>query len=268
MRIHHLDCGTMCPLAGRLTGGDSWLRPGRMICRVLLVETEHDGLVLVDTGFGLGDTRDRRAIPLAFRALTRPVLDPAQTAFEQVRARGLSTGDVRHVVITHLDLDHAGGLADFPGATVHLHRHEQQAAMRRATAKERGRYVARQWAHGPRWATYEAEGDRWLELPAVRALDGMRAEIALVPLHGHTRGHSGVAVKDGDGWLLHAGDALFHHGELTGEPVPLGLRAIATIDEVDRAARRAAVAALRSLALRPEVTIVCSHDPTMPPATS
>jgi glyoxylase-like metal-dependent hydrolase (beta-lactamase superfamily II) len=35
-----------------------------------------------------------------------------------------------------------------------------------------------------------------------------------VPLAGHTRGHAGVAVRTGDRWLPHAGDAYFSHTQL------------------------------------------------------
>ncbi len=33
---------------------------------------------------------------------------------------GYSINDVRHIILTHLDLDHAGGLHDFPNAAVHV----------------------------------------------------------------------------------------------------------------------------------------------------
>ena len=39
-------------------------------------------------------------------------LDPAETAVQQVKALGYSPSDVRHVLLTHLDRDHAGPEAD------------------------------------------------------------------------------------------------------------------------------------------------------------
>ncbi|WP_274918587.1 hypothetical protein [Streptomyces sp. WZ-12] len=57
-------------------------------------------------------------------------------------------------------------------------------------------------------------GEPWYGFDAVRELDGLPPGILLVPLAGHTRGHAGVAVDTGRGWLLHAGDAYFHPGEL------------------------------------------------------
>lgn len=258
MKVHHLDCGTMAPAFSKWTIGAA-----AMVDHVLAIETDRDGVILVDTGFGTRDCEDPTRLPAAFRALSRPRLDLAQTARVQLAALGFTPADVRHVVITHLDLDHAGGLSDFPTAAVHLHRPEYLAAMTPTGINETARYVRPQYEHGPRWVTYEAGGDVWMDLPAVRQLTGVTAELALVPLPGHSRGHSGVAVRDGDRWLLHAGDAIFHRHELTGAAVPIGLRAIARLDEHDPAARRATVSALRTLAARPDVTIVCSHDPVM-----
>ena len=35
---------------------------------------------------------------------------------------GFRREDVRHILVTHLDFDHAGGLPDFPDAVVHVQR--------------------------------------------------------------------------------------------------------------------------------------------------
>lgn len=163
MRIHHLNCGTMQPVGGRLINGNRLpFRTARMICHCLLIETDQ-GLVLVDTGVGLCDIASPgQSLGREFLFLTRPRLDPAETAVRQVTGLGYAVDDVRHIVLTHLDLDHAGGLPDFPKAKVHLHATEHQAAMRAATRAERLRYRAGQWAHGPDWVTYNtSSGDHW-----------------------------------------------------------------------------------------------------------
>ena len=262
-RVHHLDAGTMCPAPGRLVGGGAWLGRGRMVCHCLVVETARDGLIVVDTGFGTRECEAPSLLPRAFRALTAPRLDVEQCVVRQLAGLGFGADDVRHVIVTHLDVDHAGGLPDFPRATVHLHRRELDAATARATVKERSRYLPHQWAHGPRWAAYQEDGDTWLGLPAVRKLDGVDADVALVPLHGHTRGHSAVVVAGGDGWLLHAGDAYFHHRELErAEDGPLGLRLFQAAVQMDGRARVASADALRRLhAEHPEVTLMSAHDP-------
>jgi glyoxylase-like metal-dependent hydrolase (beta-lactamase superfamily II) len=260
--IHHLNCGTMCPRGARLlTGEGGLLASARLVCHCLLIEGA-EGLVLIDTGFGLDDTRNPRQLGIPFTAITRPRADSAETAISQIRGLGLSPGDVRHVVTTHLDLDHAGGLPDFPDAEVHLLGPELDAAMHPGW-RERTRYIAAHWTHGPRWVRHDVGGDEWLGFDSVRILPGSDAEIALIPLPGHTVGHTGVAVKQADGWLLHCGDAYFYYGEVQTPPhCPAGLRAFQTLNQVDGAARRQNQERLRELAQRhgEEVELICSHD--------
>jgi hypothetical protein len=55
-KIHHLDCGTMCPFGGGLVSGEGIFSSAKMVAHCLLVEREN-GLLLVDTGFGLDDVR-------------------------------------------------------------------------------------------------------------------------------------------------------------------------------------------------------------------
>jgi glyoxylase-like metal-dependent hydrolase (beta-lactamase superfamily II) len=261
--IHHLNCATMCPVAGRFLGEDvRFGARGTWIAHCLLVETERDGLALVDTGFGTLDCDRKTGLPLAFHRLAGPALSHAETAIAQVAALGYQAADVRHLVVTHLDLDHAGGLPDFPAARVHLHAREHAAAMTRGTFKERERYIRAHWAHGPRWEVYCEDGDTWRGLPAITRLRGLDADIALLPMHGHTRGHSAVLVRAGERWLVHAGDAYFHHGSVDGTgSTPLGHRLFERASEMDPAGRRASLAALRELrASYGDVDVFCAHD--------
>ncbi len=261
--IHHLNCGTMCPHGARLLSGrGGLLASARLVCHCLLIEGA-DGLVLIDTGFGNDDVRRPRRLGVLFNAAVRPRLELAETAHSQIVARGFDPRDVRQIVTTHLDLDHSGGLPDFPEAEVHLLAREHAAAMSPGW-RERQRYVASHWAHVPKWVEHETGGEEWFGFQSVRILPGSDAEILLIPLAGHTLGHTGVAIRDGDRWLLHCGDAYFHHGEVQTPPsCPPGLRVFQALNEVDGAARRENQERLRELAHRhgDEVELICSHDP-------
>ena len=187
-----------------------------------------------------------------------------------VERLGFGRRDVRHIVLTHLDRDHAGGLADFPAATVHVADAEFQAAMTRTGRRARMRYQPSQWQHGPTWARHPTGGERWLGFDGVSQMRGLPPEILLVPLRGHTSGHAGVAIATDGGWLLHAGDAFYHASELdSAQPRRRpGLAVTQWLIEADRGAGRSNRERLRALARRAggEVTILCSHDPATFPA--
>ncbi|MBI4953814.1 MAG: MBL fold metallo-hydrolase [Myxococcales bacterium] len=267
--VHHLNCGTMRPPSARLVhGAGSLFGPARMVCHCLLVEAP-DGLVLVDTGLGCADIADPHArLGGFFLSVVRPVLDGEETALAHVERLGFAARDVRHIVLTHLDLDHAGGLADFPDAEVHVFAAEHAAASAPRTLNERQRYRPAQWSHGARFTLHQASGERWQGFESVRAV--VEPSVLIVPVEGHTRGHAAVALETPDGWLLHCGDAYFHHDELRTPPrCPAGLRLFQSALAVDDGARVRNQARLRALACGPSgralgrerVTLFSAHDP-------
>ena len=260
-RIHHLNCATMCPFGKRLVNGEGgFFENARIVCHVLLIEGA-DGLTLVDTGLGSGDIEKPRQLAIPLRLALRPRLEQSETAAAQVRALGFDPADVRHIVVTHLDFDHAGGLPDFPEAQVHVFGREQEAATK-PKLLERSRYIPNHTKHGPKWVTYTVEGDEWLGFESVRVLPG-DPEVLMIPLPGHTRGHSGVAVRRGDGWLLHCGDAFFDRHEVETPPsCAPALRVFRTLTEVNRRLRVQNLERLRELARSHagEVELINAHD--------
>lgn len=265
MRIHHLDCVSMCPLGGALIDGRSRSIRGRLVCHCLLLETT-SGLVLVDTGFGLRDvTHPTERLSRFFLFLDKPDLRVEMTAIRQIQRLGFDPRDVRHIVLTHLDFDHAGGLDDFPEATVHLLAIERDAALARPTPLDRARFRPQQWSGRGHWRGYRAgDGEPWFGFECVRGLEGLPPEILLVPLPGHTFGHAGVAVRGSEGWLLHAGDAYFYYAEMDLERprCTIGLRLYQRMMEKDREARLSNQRRLRELRRShgAAVQIFCAHD--------
>ena len=269
MRIHHLNCGTDCPLGGALFDGRSKGPLGHLVCHCWLIET-NAGLVLVDTGYGLRDIDHphrgpQPRITKAMRTMLNIRLREEETAVRQIEALGFRPADVRHIVLTHLDFDHAGGLEDFPGATVHVMDAEFSAATGpRNGFVPRNCYRPSQFDEVRAWKRYSGQGESWMGFPAVRELEGLPPEVLLVPLPGHTWGHAGVAIDTGSGWMLHAGDAYFYRKEVrqAKRQCTPGLRGYQNMMEVDRAARLSNQARLRKLSLERagEVRMVCAHD--------
>lgn len=265
-RVHHLNCATMCPVGGPLMYGRRSKELHCLVCHCFLVETPAHGLVLVDTGLGLRDGREPRPrLSPFFLNLDRVKLLEQETALRHVERLGFKARDVRHIVLTHLDFDHAGGIEDFPEARIHVLRAELEAARHEPQGFiTRNRYRPMQWDEGVRWHTYEADGEPWFGFRGVRDLQGLPPEILLVPLVGHAWGHCGVAVRTRGGWLLNAGDAYFNQAEMDpADPsCPPGLRAYQRMREVDRPARLHNQERLRELVRTHggEVRVVSGHD--------
>lgn len=246
-----------------MNGDGSLFERGTMVAHCLLVETDAHGLVLVDTGIGTEDVRDPKRLGPWFAPLMnlgKP--DAKMPALPQLEAMGFKRDDVRHLVLTHLDVDHAGGLPDFPQAAVHVHVNEKSAALDRKTLHEKMRYRPAHLAHGPAWATYDATGEPWKGLPAVRALAGLPPEILAIPMPGHTRGHAAIAVNVGARWLVHGGDAYFHRSILDDAkgPMPWGLRTFENYIAMDGKKVRENHARLRELSKEKDVTVFSAHD--------
>jgi glyoxylase-like metal-dependent hydrolase (beta-lactamase superfamily II) len=245
--IHHINCGSL------------QVPPNpKAICHCMLLEHQ-DGLALVDTGIGLLDVQQ----PL--ERIGQPLIDMAgfrfheeDTAVRQVEKLGFRTTDVTHVVLTHCDPDHAGGLADFPHADVHV-AEEEHASVRRGHF----RYVPLQFAHGPVWKMYPPTLiRRWFGLEARPVALGFGSEVLLVPLFGHTLGHCGVALRQGDRWVLHVGDAYYLRVELTTDDHPVSMLAAQRAD--DNVQWKASLEHVRRLARdhRDEIDLFGYHDPT------
>ena len=216
-KIHHINCGTL-------------LVPNfpTVVCHCLLLE-DSSGLALVDTGIGLLDVQS------PVERLGQQLIDMAgfqfhedDTAVRRIEQLGFRADDVRHIVLTHGDPDHAGGLADFPNATVHVAAEEQAHCQ-----SGHWRYIARHFEHQPRWQSYTKSSRTWFGMEARPVLTGFSSEVLLIPLFGHTLGHCGVAVQQGDRWLLHVGDAYYLRAELLENNHPVSALAAQRADNDD-----------------------------------
>jgi hypothetical protein len=114
---------------------------------------------------------------------------------------------VKHIFVTHLHMDHGGGLPDFPTATVHVSADELDAYLYRPTLLDwlTRSYRPEHRAHGPKWEPCTLQGDQWFGLECAPPISVGETEFVLIPFTGHSRGHCGVTLRMGNQWLLHCG---------------------------------------------------------------
>ena len=260
MKIHHLNCGTLCPYGGKLVNRS----PARIVCHCLLVETNKE-LILIDSGLGTRDVENPKRLGF-IRHLLKGSLNPVDTAAFQVKKLGFKLSDVRHIIVTHLDLDHAGGIADFPNAKIHIFKREYEISQNPNSFFERERYRKCHFDHSPNWVIHNPDfGENWFGFNCVRELEGLPPEILLIPLPGHTDGHCGIAVKANTNWILNAGDSYYDYRQmdLKQPQCSLGLSLFQKIVHTDKKMCQANLIRLRELKEKAndEIKIHCAHDP-------
>jgi N-acyl homoserine lactone hydrolase len=249
VRLHPLLCGrSLAPPAyllrepGRLTGRsrararralavprglgigvrkDAWM-PIPVVA--FLLEHPGAGPVLIDTGLhpsvavkpaeSLG-----RVGTLAFRDLQ---MDPGQALPAQLRERGIEPASVATVVMTHMHVDHASGVSEFPDATFVVSRSEWDAA---TTQGQMHGYATRQFDHAfdYRLLDFDATGQGGPKSFSgfARSFDLFGdGSVRTVYTPGHTLGHMSVVVRTEGGEVLVAGDAIYLRRNLDDAHLP------------------------------------------------
>jgi glyoxylase-like metal-dependent hydrolase (beta-lactamase superfamily II) len=241
--IHHLNCVKMVsPLS---ENG----------CGHCLLLKENDKLILIDTGIGLLDTRNPvERIGQQLIDIVGYRFDENLTAVRQIENLGFNPEHVTDCVISHLDNDHIGGLADFPKATVHVGIEEYENFN-----SGNPRYLKTPLLHNPVIKVYGKSDLNWFGFEARRINANIETEILLIPLFGHSLGHCGIAIKKKDGWLFYIADAYYLRIELTDRNHPVNELARMRADDNDL--RIKSVDKLRDLVNKhPEVEIFGYHD--------
>ncbi|HEY2600401.1 MAG TPA: N-acyl homoserine lactonase family protein [Thermoleophilaceae bacterium] len=176
-----------------------------------LVEHPEFGPFLIDTGFHASVAVDPKQNLGRLNAAFFKDIEMAQSdaISHQLRSRGIEPGRVKLVVMTHLHVDHASAIVDFPSATFLVSRREWAAAVEPRGAP-RG-YIRRQFDHAFDYRLVDFDSSAADSFATFgRSFDVFGdGSVRLVSTPGHTFGHLSVVLRLQGREALVAGDAIY-----------------------------------------------------------
>jgi glyoxylase-like metal-dependent hydrolase (beta-lactamase superfamily II) len=232
---------------------------------VAVIEHPQQGVLLFDTGYSEHFFAATQRFPeKVYRWITPVHLDEAEILRNQLQARGIGEGDVKHIFLSHFHGDHIGGARDYKSAK-YLYHHSSYASL-----KNLGRFAAVKRGFLPLLLPEDFLSrsqpllDKEMKCPTgIHGFDDGHdvfddQSVVAVSLPGHEQGHMGLVVRANDQniYLLVA-DACFHrdaylHGQL---PNP-----IVNIISNDSKAYKSTILRLHELhQQQPDVEIVPCH---------
>lgn len=204
------------------------------------------GKVLFDTGNALEVVNNKHEHWGAIVGAYDPVMTEDQWCVNAIKKVGVQPEDISYVILSHLHLDHAGGVGHFPNAQYIVQRDElhfayvpdpymKLAYIRKDFDKEVNWFILEGWATDG----YDLFGDGAIK-------------IYFTP--GHTPGHQSVLVDlPNSGPMFFAADSCYTADNLEKGTLPgLMWNAGETVKSVNR---------MRILQETQGVTVVTGHDP-------
>ncbi len=272
IRIYHLNCGTLRPYGLfpfstiPLSGRGRLFGKGLGVLHCLLVDTG-DGLILVDAGYGTQDITQPTRFEKTFNRIIGLAEDIKETAVNKVQALGYSPEDVKHIFLTHMHLDHCGGITDFPNAKVHVYNIEHDVAIH-ASGLMANFYMKQHWNHHPHWEVHSCQGEQWHNLECTPEVAIGEVNVFFVPMPGHSPGNCMVVMRLPDERIIvHAGDTFYYSGQIAiGGPIRYPYHWIVQFFNLFNPITRALFSheqtlQLLSSELGEKLTIFSTHDP-------
>jgi glyoxylase-like metal-dependent hydrolase (beta-lactamase superfamily II) len=226
-----------------------------------LVEHPGAGPILIDTGLHPSCTTNLAGnMGRGGRLIYRIRMDHDQALRFQLPDRGVEPSEIGVVIITHLHIDHASAVSEFPQATFVVDRREWASAARGGLTRG---YHPRQFDHAFDWRTLDYTSD------SVESFSGFAQSIdlfgdgsvRLVSTPGHTLGHQSVVLRTDSGEVLVLGDAAYTERELRGEATPL-------IKHDEHLHRRSLNEVRRYIEQTPQAVVIPGHDSSLWPKLS
>jgi glyoxylase-like metal-dependent hydrolase (beta-lactamase superfamily II) len=260
MRIHAIQTGSVRIKTAQVRGRGTGLRRRlalftdpdwtEWLPTYAFVIDHPDGIIVVDTGQGTHALSSTRSLHPYQRWHVRFRIRPQEEIGPQLQAMGIGPRDVKHVILTHLHMDHDGGLAHFPHSHIFVTRGELSAAS--GWVGRLSGYLPHRW---PAWfdpIPLDLGSESFGTFTASRRMTAA-GDVIVVATPGHTEDHVSVIVVDEGICYALSGDASYTEAAmLAGEVDGVSgddVSALATLD------------AFRRMAAERPTVYLPAHDP-------
>lgn len=197
---------------GHISMPERWVRTGgsdqsTVIPVLCFLAVSADRLVLIDTGCSPTVVTDPAAAWGKLSRLYEPRISDEDLVDAQVRAAGFDVADITDVVVTHLHMDHVGGLQLLKRPRVWVQRAEHRWGL----------------CPDPHGAGGYFRGEFDLADVDIHLLDGdteIAGGIQCISTAGHTPGHQSVLVRLPSGLACVVGDAVYNRQLLDRRSIP------------------------------------------------
>jgi len=202
---------------------------GRFPANVVVIDHEKEGIILFDTGYSGDFNQVTAKMPeMLYRLITPVVIAPETTAKSRLQGMGISTRDVKHVILSHLHADHVGGVRDFPQATYHVDRpalelYRSYSKFNQVRSGFLAALLPTDFDHrvNPLDLSQFKSGNYGLGKLSFGHDLFSDGSIIIVPLPGHMKGHLGVQVQTlSGGKYLFVADAAWRNESITENILP------------------------------------------------
>lgn len=214
MKVHVLECGRVILPRCALFKEEKEFYPLCMITYLrrksklinvpaftFLIEHPNGKKILYDTAWSSEVRTHPWRNMAASHLVDTPVLPEGECVNERIAALGYKNSDIDYVILSHMHIDHAGGLQDMLGAKKFLvSKNEYDAAGKGGIASYRSRCW--EWV---RLETFDYDDMGIGPLGKAKDLFG-DGSVLLVATPGHTPGHTSILLRNNGKQLLLAGD--------------------------------------------------------------